>query len=173
MFAYCFNNPIAFSDYDGEDPVPGWATRINTGNATEEDYIIALSVNPDSWGGFAAIPVQNAIEIARGFEDDLMGKVKQKPNMKPRKDKKKGSENRQKTGERERNVAPPDGEEHSRVPKGNRGTKKVPIVAKMIITAVSVAYLVGNDASGVGAADDFLIPYQVGILWDLSHQLIE
>ena len=173
MFAYCFNNPIAFSDYDGEDPVPGWATRINTGNATEEDYIIALSVNPDSWGGFAAIPVQNAIEIARGFEDDLMGKVKQKPNMKPRKDKKKGSENRQKTGEREKNVAHPDGEEHSRVPKGNRGTKKVPIVAKMIITAVSVAYLVGNDASGVGAADDFLIPYQVGILWDLSHQLIE
>ena len=36
-----------------------------------------------------------------------------------RKDSKKGSENRQKSGDRERNVAHPNGEEHSRVPKGN------------------------------------------------------
>ncbi|WPD24575.1 MAG: RHS repeat-associated core domain-containing protein [Candidatus Electrothrix scaldis] len=34
------------------------------------------------------------------------------------KDKKKGSEDRQKSGDRERNVAHPESEEHSRVPKG-------------------------------------------------------
>jgi len=45
---------------------------------------------------------------------------KSKPGFKSRKDPRKGSENRQPSGNRERNVGHPDGEEHSRVAKGNR-----------------------------------------------------
>ena len=46
---------------------------------------------------------------------------KLKPNFTPRKDKRHGSENRQPSGDRERNVGHPGGEEHSRVPKGPKG----------------------------------------------------
>ena len=48
-------------------------------------------------------------------------KANGKPGFVPRKDKRHGSEERQPSGDRERNVGHPDGEEHSRVPKGNRG----------------------------------------------------
>ncbi|MBQ2614705.1 MAG: hypothetical protein IJB80_05205 [Clostridia bacterium] len=40
-----------------------------------------------------------------------------------RKDKRHGNENRQPQGSRERNVGHPNGEEHSRTPKGNRGPR--------------------------------------------------
>ena len=42
-----------------------------------------------------------------------------KKKIKPRKDKRRGSEKRQPTGDRERNIGHPDGEEHGRRPKGN------------------------------------------------------
>ena len=41
----------------------------------------------------------------------------------PRKDKRRGSDERKPQGSRERNVAHPNGEEHSRTAKGNRGPK--------------------------------------------------
>ena len=47
-----------------------------------------------------------------------------RPNFTPRKDPRKGSDSRQPTGDRERNKAHPDGEEHSRVPKGNNTGRK-------------------------------------------------
>lgn len=41
----------------------------------------------------------------------------------PRKDKRHGNERRQPQGSRERNIGHPNGEEHSRTPKGNRGPR--------------------------------------------------
>lgn len=46
-------------------------------------------------------------------------------SFKPRKDKRKGANSRQKSGSRERNVGHKNGEEHSRVPKGKgKGSRK-------------------------------------------------
>ena len=63
-----------------------------------------------------------------GFEfdnkDNIILSKKAKPNFTSKKDQgnsRKGSEDRQKTGARERNVGHKEGEEHSRVPKGNNG----------------------------------------------------
>ena len=57
------------------------------------------------------------------YIDDLGYKPKRNSKFVPRKSPRKGSENRQPTGARERNVGHPNGEEHSRVPKGNRVRK--------------------------------------------------
>ncbi len=63
-----------------------------------------------------------------GDEED-MGSSKACPGYEARKgkfkkpvnpNKRKGADERQKSGEREKNVGHPDGEEHSRVPKGPR-----------------------------------------------------
>ena len=51
------------------------------------------------------------------------GTKPRKPNFIPRKPQRKGAEKRQPTGSRERNVGHPNGEEHSRVPKGNKGVR--------------------------------------------------
>lgn len=63
------------------------------------------------WGG-AALLGAGAIYFSRSKGEDFRTK-----------DKRRGSENRQKTYERERNVGHPKGEEHSRVPKGPRGRR--------------------------------------------------
>ena len=56
------------------------------------------------------------------YLDDCGFKPK-RPNFMPRQPKRKGALNRGPTGARERNVKHPNGEEHSRVPKGNRGIR--------------------------------------------------
>lgn len=62
----------------------------------------------------------------------------------PRNPKRHGSENRQPQGSRERNVGHPNGEEHSRTPKGNRGprikrSEVVENVGKGLVKAGSAA----------------------------------
>ena len=76
----------------------------------------------------------------------------------------------QKSGDRERNVAHPDGEEHSRVAKGSNGFVKK-AVAGVSIAALSIAvvYLVANDVTGVGTADDAMIPVFSKAIWDLAQ----
>lgn len=54
----------------------------------------------------------------------LSAKVHKKEGWKDNPNKRKGSEERQKSGDRERNAGHPDGEEHSRVPKGSGGRAK-------------------------------------------------
>jgi hypothetical protein len=70
-------------------------------------------------------PVNNVDFCGTFYESALMdgGKVflsKSKGSGNPRKDPRKGSGKRQPTRDRERNVGHPNGEEHSRVPKGPR-----------------------------------------------------
>ena len=83
----------------------------------------------------------------------------------PRKDPRKGSDKRRPSGSRERNVGHPNGEEHSRVPKGN-GLRRVAAgltIAGVIIVGV---VLVADDVTGVGTADDAILPVLGKILWD-------
>ena len=64
------------------------------------------------------------VQTRRGRIRRMMRRgMRKKKEFVPRKDKRKGSENRQPTGSRERNVGHPDGEEHSIKPKGNRGVR--------------------------------------------------
>ena len=94
--------------------------------------------------------------------------------------KRKGSENRQPTGSRERNVGHPDGEEHSIKPKGNRGCATAKCkgqeanginwgsalggVGVVIAGVALVAVLVVDDASGIGAVDNAGIPAALALV---------
>lgn len=88
--------------------------------------------------------------------------LRSKPNFTPRKDKRHGSEKRQKTGDRERNVGHPNGEEHSRVPKGNR----VRAMVTVVVTSVIIIGLVADDVTIVAVYDDVAIPTVSAIWWD-------
>ena len=56
--------------------------------------------------------------------DIVLMSNRKKPNFTENPNKRKGSERRRPTGDRERNVGHPNGEEHSRVPKGSGGRAK-------------------------------------------------
>ena len=78
-----------------------------------------------------------------------------KPNFTSKKDQgnsRKGSENRQKTGARERQVGHPDGEEHSRVPKGNNGIRRsiTSTVTRGLMIAGGIGIIVGTIAEDIG-----------------------
>lgn len=102
--------------------------------------------------------------------------------FKKRKDDRHGSDLRKPSGARERNVGHPDGEEHSRVPKGNRGIHRfeeeitdsavtlIPCYyeptlwerigggAQVLVGGLALVVLCIDDSTGVGAADDAFIP---------------
>ena len=143
MFAYCGNNPVMFVDYNGFDFT--WATLFD---------IIAVSIIIDSLTqGFRSVPT-----IQRT-----------KNKYVPRIDKKKDAYKHQKSGARERNVAHPNGEEHSRVPKGN-GTHRIsfnndfiPMLGVFTLILV-VIILVLDDSTVIGVADDALIIPIIGLV---------
>ena len=71
-----------------------------------------------------------------------------------------------------------NGEEHSRVPKGN-GVKhltETPFEERMgnfgicLACAVAVIYLVGNDVTGAGVADDVALVPTIALLWDSASK---
>ena len=169
MYAYCAHNPIYFTDVDGEDPVPYWARNIVYGEPASNDYLLALNCNPDAWTGSAGFIVRKAVGIAEDYNNIYsVGRTKG-----PRKDPRKGAETRKKTGLRERNVAHPNGEEHSRVPKGNkRGIQRdlLPdILAKagvLTVSAVVIIVLCADDTTVIGIADNAVIPIFVKLAWD-------
>ena len=168
MFAYCMNNPVNMVDYTGCDPVPVWALNIVNGTATDTDYLMALSADPNAWAGSAGNIVRKAVAIAeKNYTQENVLKVKEKPNMTPRKDKRHGSEKRQPTGERERNVAHPNGEEHSRVAKGN-GIRKI-VAAGVLVGATVVTFgIVADDITGIGVANDVMLAPTTIIWWDAA-----
>lgn len=117
------------------------------------------------------------IEVANpGYFFIYMAGSKKGGDWKPRKDSRKGSENRQPTGARERNKAHPNGEEHSRVPKGNGLKRYDPITLEkilatevIIISAVFIVYLVANVVTGVGVIDDAAIIPVAMIIWEAAQ----
>ena len=66
------------TDRNGSDPTPAWAIRINSGTATPADYQKALSVNPNSWAGFARKSVDRAISAAKTRESSFSYSAKNK-----------------------------------------------------------------------------------------------
>ena len=72
--------------------------------------------------------------------------AKVKPGFVPRKDKRKGSDDRQPSGSRERNVGHPEGEEHSRVAKGSKGQTK----RSDTLDDVGTGILIGGAAISLG-----------------------
>lgn len=108
-----------------------------------------------------------------------LGKNKKVPgDWTDRKDHRKGSQERQPSGQRERNVGHPDGEEHSRVPKGGPRPRKFSIEPELptitvpekswtdyalggmtiLIGGAAVIILYADDVTGIGAADNSFIP---------------
>lgn len=100
----------------------------------------------------------------------MLSKVK--PNMRPNPNKRKGSENRQPSGARERNVGHPNGEEHSRVPKGNRGMR-MDALKGLLTTSLVIVVLAIDDISVIGTADDAALVPASAIWWDYAAMLLE
>lgn len=91
--------------------------------------------------------------------------------MRPNPNKRKGSENRQPSGARERNVGYPNGEEHSRVPKGNGIRRSEALVGLAAVTLV-MAVIVLDDLTLVGSADDATLAPASVVWWDYAMILL-
>ena len=137
-YVYCRNNPIKYVDPSGmyylEKDSDGHVYAIIEQGDTLTGIALSEVGNADAWtmmnysGDPSKIQIGQKINIsgiyneAYPIENVLL--VKQKPNFTPNPNKRHGSEKRQPSGSRERNVGHPDGEEHSRVPKGNNGIRR-------------------------------------------------
>ena len=183
MHSYCGNNPIMFADPTGLCYEPQYTSA---GTYIGKYWVIKTAVpgvpgfcnscksnGPNSGNKYYVESNKYYVESSKNNKN-----TKGDSNWTPRKDSKKGSENRQKSGDRERNVAHPNGEEHSRVPKGN-GVKhltETPFEERMgnfgicLACAVAVIYLVGNDVTGAGVADDVALVPTIALLWDSASK---
>ena len=176
MHSYCGNNPIMFADPTGLCYEPQYTSA---GTYIGKYWVIKTAV--PGVPGFCNSCKSNGSNSGNKYyvESSKNNKnTKGDSNWTTRKDSKKGSENRQKSGDRERNVAHPNGEEHSRVPKGN-GVKhltETPFEERMgnfgicLACAVAVIYLVGNDVTGAGVADDVALVPTIALLWDSASK---
>ena len=182
-FAYCANNPVLNVDPLGTCKVPNY-TSAGTYIGSTWKVVEAVpgapgycnnckSNGPNSGNKYYVESNKYYVESSKNNKN-----TKGDSNWTTRKDSKKGSENRQKSGDRERNVAHPNGEEHSRVPKGN-GVKhltETPFEERMgnfgicLACAVAVIYLVGNDVTGAGVADDVALVPTIALLWDSASK---
>ena len=176
MHSYCGNNPIMFADPTGLCYEPQYTSA---GTYIGKYWVIKTAV--PGVPGFCNSCKSNGSNSGNKYyvESSKNNKnTKGDSNWTTRKDSKKGSENRQKSGDRERNVAHPNGEEHSRVPKGN-GVKhltETPFEERMgnfgicLACAVAAIYLVGNDFTGAGVADDVALVPTIALLWDSASK---
>ncbi len=168
MFAYCINNPVHHVDPNGTAhmcrtsgfcPVCGFPHPTSSSSTTLGPLV---SLTP--LGGLPSLVPEPP--IPPGTVDMSRGRGKEQG---PRKDPRKGSDQRQPTGNRERNVGHPNGEEHSRVPKGNGVRRTVAAIAVIGISA-SIAIIVVDNVIGVGVADDLALPPLV-IAWDQAYKI--
>ena len=183
MHSYCGNNPIMFADPTGLCYEPQYTSA---GTYIGKYWVIKTAV--PGVPGFCNSCKSNGsnsgnkyyVESNKYYVESSKNNKNTKgdSNWTPRKDSKKGSENRQKSGDRERNVAHPNGEEHSRVPKGNgiKHLTETPFEERMgnfgicLACAVAVIYLVGNDVTGAGVADDVALVPTIALLWDSASK---
>ena len=156
LFAYCNNNPVSMVDDGGSRPIYSGSLASET---DEERAASFATMMPTSSQSYAI--------------------AKTKPGFTPRKDKRKGSDERQPTGARERNVAHPNGEEHSRVPKGN-GIKRSSVIApkiwagtKIIGVGFAMLFIGADDATGLGVADDIALAPLSKIVWEAVLVFVE
>ena len=149
MFAYCGNNPIMYSDSDGFDFT--WSTVF--------DIISTCLIIDSLFPEFRYIPVVQ----------------RTKNKYIPRKDPRKKAGEHKKTGQRERNVGHPYGEEHSVKPKGNRvpngnGSHRISLkydvipIFELVTLIIMVVILVLDDSTVIGIVDDTLIIPIIGLV---------
>ena len=174
MYSYCGFNPVNMVDPNGEDPIPIWAKNILYGDADEDDYLEALSCNPNAWAGSAGYIVRKAVNKANNYYNFI------ERTKGPRKDPRKGADTRRKTGARERNVAHPNGEEHSRVAKGNgRNIKRVSVtdvvanIGVLVVASIGIAVVCADDVTLIGIANDTAIAPLMKIIWDCTSTIGE
>lgn len=126
MNAYCGNNPLMFMDPTGLCYV---AQYTNAGTYIGTKWVIKTAVP-----GVPGFCNDCKSYYPNSSENYYEGSLKNNKNTKngnnwiPRKDPKKGSKNRQKTGLRERNVGNPNAEEHSRIAKGTKVKKSESLI---------------------------------------------
>ena len=190
MHSYCGNNPIMFADPTGLCYEPQYTSAgtyigkywvIKTAVPGVPGFCNSCKSNGSNSGNKYYVESNKYyVESNKYYVESSKNNKNTKgdSNWTTRKDSKKGSENRQKSGDRERNVAHPNGEEHSRVPKGN-GVKhltETPFEERMgnfgicLACAVAVIYLVGNDVTGAGVADDVALVPTIALLWDSASK---
>lgn len=150
LFVYCFNNPVNLSDEDGN--WPKWVEKAasavknvinkvishvksNTSLLNNIQFSKKATNRPDS--GLAGLPDE---EIQRRARDkSLSGKER---NRYREEEKVRGLRNKQK---RQSNITP---EQIGQVACG---------VATISVAVVGITYVVANDFTGIGTADDILI----------------
>ena len=91
----------------------------------------------------------NIALLPSSYTPEIVYTKKEKPNFKQNPNKRKGSEKRQPTGERERNVGHPDSEEHSRVAKGSGGRARGNI-RRAEVDGEQIGKVVGGIAAAAG-----------------------
>ena len=162
MFVYCGNNPVMYSDPTGE--CYGYA---NDPNLDSKNSGVEFGYNCGDYGYHARHPRTDETDDSPNALDSN-GRVKNK--YVPRKDKRKGSENRQKSGERERNRGHKNGEEHSIKPKGNGRpiVKRILDVTALVGAAVATVVIIADDATVIGILDDPLFPVIQSFAWDIA-----
>ncbi len=90
---------------------------------------------------YTCVSLQDSVDTSRGRGKD----------QSPRKDPRKGSDQRQKSGARERNLGHKNGEEHSRVPKGNgMPIRRMVAIGSVAVLSVAIIVLAADDVTGVG-----------------------
>ena len=104
---------------------PEWGRFLNadalvsTGGLLGNNMFMYCLNNPIRYFDYQGMLSSDIYYATLGDGDTITAKVKGKQEWKSRKDPRHGSHKRKKSGERERNVGHPNGEEHSRRPKGN------------------------------------------------------
>lgn len=167
MYAYCGNNPVNFSDYTGCCPHNGRYVEVYSASCIE------CNRGPNNRGLYSYVGSNaTALAIINGNIESLIVLSKTKPNFTPTRNKRHGSEKRQPSGNRERNVGHPKGEEHSRVAKGNRGVKRFEAAVTFTVVTVAIVYVAANDSTIVGAIDDGIIVPLAKIWWDSGAILV-
>ena len=157
MFVYCLNNPILYVDNTGSraikcDISEGVGASIEGLSRIEAAYVLGLDYASNT-------AYVNALLTKRNDQ------WKENPN------KRKGHDKRQPTGERERNVEHPNGEEHSRVPKGNRGVRRIEATVGIVAASLVIVVLIADDVTCAGVADDGALVPTAMIWWDCAMVL--
>lgn len=171
MSAYCGNNPVNCYDPTGTMTWKQMQENLARGKSCEYNITNVTNAQLAGYGPNDELPEVYYSKRGRGRGE----------NNKPRTDKRHGYEERQKTGKRERNVGHPDGEEHSRVPKGN-GIKRINVapfdenvsatVVFAVATVVTVVLIV-DDGFVIGAIDDFALVASLCVMWDSAGKVFE
>ena len=175
MYSYCGNNPVNMVDEAGSDPVPIWAKQIVAGTATEAEYAKALSVNASAWTGSAGYTVRMAVSLAHEHQAHLMaGAAAHQKKGTTNKANKQKHEAGQARKQRDNNGEKGDARRQPNPNKRRRPSSEINIgvgeriVCGLIVVGatVGVIYLVANDATIIGVADDAAIAPLLPIIWD-------